>query len=102
MFGPYEPGRGDRVLADFQAKLLARGTPSDDSPAEAKTRRVGRLLGIWALLVAAGALIAIVFEYTVVYLAIGTTLALILVAQVAMAIRRRTRRGDPTGPGEDL
>lgn len=92
--GPYEPGREDRVLADFQAKMLAREAEGGEPPPQAAwTARIPRFVSAWVLLLVAGSLIAIVFSYPVVYIAVAGGLALYAVVQIAMAVRRRTRHG---------
>jgi hypothetical protein len=91
MFGPSEPGLPDRILADFNAKLLSGQGAPPDYPFPSKRRGILRVLGNWALLLVVAALIAFVFENTIVYVATANALGLIALTQIALAIRRRRR-----------
>jgi uncharacterized membrane protein (DUF4010 family) len=48
----YQPGKGDLILAEFQAKLRARAQEPHPDEAEATTRRWALLMIRWTLLVA--------------------------------------------------
>ena len=87
----HEPGRGDRIYADFEAKLLAQGQPSNEDPAEEHMNNVKKLVLRWTatIVVIAGASLWIGGAAVSVAVAAGVT----LIAIVVLASLRR--RGAP-------
>jgi hypothetical protein len=87
--GPSEAGRGDRILAEFQASLLAKDEAQNADLVEERVRGINRIAARWALLLAGAALIAMLSANALVTLAVAAGLTLAAVAEIWLFIRRK-------------
>lgn len=82
-----QPGRGDLILAEFQAKLLA-GEAEYPDPVEKRMVRVKRLIWRWALLVILVAgMLGWLFDVEIA--AIGSIAVILFALALAWISRRR-------------
>jgi len=87
--GPSEPGRGDRILAEFEAKLLAKDEPRHADLVEERVRGINRIAARWLLLLTSAAVLAMLSANVLMTLALAAGLALAAVAEIWLFIRRR-------------
>jgi hypothetical protein len=87
--GPSEAGRGDRILAEFQASLLAKDEARNADLVEERVRGINRIAARWALLLAGAALLAMLSANALVTLALAAGLTLAAVAEIWLFIRRK-------------
>jgi len=87
--GPSEAGRGDRILAEFQASLLAKDEARNADLVEERVRGINRIAARWALLLAGAALLAMLSANALVTLALAASLTLAAVAEIWLFIRRK-------------
>jgi hypothetical protein len=87
--GPSEAGRGDRILAEFQASLLAKDEARNADLVEERVRGINRIAARWALLLAGAALIAMLSANALVTLAVAAGLTVAALAEIWLFIRRK-------------
>jgi hypothetical protein len=87
--GPSEAGRGDRILAEFQASLLAKDEAQNADLVEERVRGINRIAARWALLLAGAALIAMLSANALVTLAVAAGLTVAALAEIWLFIRRK-------------
>jgi hypothetical protein len=87
--GPSEAGRGDRILAEFQASLLAKDEVPNADLVEERVRGINRIAARWALLLAGAALLALLSANALVTLAVAAGLSLAALAEIWLFIRRK-------------
>ena len=90
MEGPSQPGYGDLTLAEFQAKLLARGNPHVDEAEERMHRFNGLILRWAALTIVVAALLTWFLDAEIA--AIVTTVLTALASFLAWTRRDRENR----------
>jgi hypothetical protein len=84
-----QPGRGDLILAEFQAKLAAGENPHPD-PAEERMERINRVVFRFGLLVTAvAALLGWVFDVNVA--AVGSIVLVAVAVLLTWRFRRRQK-----------